>query len=1150
MINEYTQVELPLINQLKLMGWQHIEGDINVPYLSERQSFREVLLTERLHNAIRKINLDDNGQNWLDDGRINTAIGALQRLGTAKLMEANQVATDLLLKGTVVEGLDARRAGSRSDRQRDGRIQTVRYIDFDHPERNDFLIINQFRVDVPGGRTYIVPDIVLFVNGIPLVVIECKNPTATEPMAEGITQLRRYSNQREEIEDSEGAEKLFHYNQFLISTFFYKAKVGTIGASYEHYLEWKDTNPIPMAQVAAQLGVTKLTSQQILVAGMLRPEHLLDIVRNFTLFHQSGGKTIKIVARYQQFRAVQQAIRRLQQGQTRQQHGESDQRGGIIWHTQGSGKSLTMVFLVRKLRNLPVLRRFKVVVVTDRVDLERQLSSTASLTNETVLRATNTEELKGLLRQSGADFIFATIQKYQQRDEESQDPPQPPLHSQAPAWERGGEQIPQPPLHYQAGSGEQGGKQKKYTTAKQSPIRKAADKSSSYNVNPNVRRLITETEQFPILNESEDILVLVDEAHRTQGSQLHANLMRSLPNCAKIGFTGTPILVGERKRTYEIFGEFIDRYTIQQSEADGATVPIIYEGRTAEAEVADGRSLDQLFEDMFRNRTPEELAAIRAKYATQGNVLEAPKLIAAKAEDMLRHYIDTVLPNGFKAQIVASSRLAAVRYQQALVAAQQKLVTQLENFELYKVAQNLETREWETNPKSAGFLSRAYSRLEQIKRLEFATVISGSHNDDPTWKQWSDKAKVEEYINRFKKPLVHPDPAKLDNLAFLIVKSMLLTGFDAPIEQVLYLDRMMQGHELLQACARVNRTYSNKSCGFVVDYYGVARHLKEALNVYSAEDIQGALVSLKDELPKLNTRHQRVLAVFQGRGILDIADVDACIDLLQDMKIRAEFVVKLKQFLESLDIVMPRPDALPYIRDAKILGYINKAAANLYRDSQLNLFGMGNKVRQLIDHYIVAKGIDPQVPPISIMDAEFESAVNARTSNRAKASEMEHAARYHISKHFPEDPVYYKKLSQRLEEILENFQDNWAELVETLRHFTQDLRQGRPSDVTGLDAKTQAPFLGILVEEISVDGELPKTELDKLAAITVSMVEQIRREIRIVDFWRNTHAQNVLRGWIVRFLDDHDVIPFQRQQAVSDRILELAKTLHARLTNE
>jgi type I restriction enzyme R subunit len=1079
------------------MSWQYIEGDIDVPYLTERQNFREVLLMKRLHNAIRRINLDDKRQPWLDDGRINTAIGVLERLGTAKLIEANQIATDLLLKGTVVEG----------DPQRDGgRDQTVRFIDFDHPERNDFLIINQFRVDVPGGRTYIVPDIVLFINGIPLVVIECKSPSATEPMAEGITQLRRYSNQREEIADEEGAERLFHYNQFLIATFFHAARVGTIGASYERYLEWKDTSPVPMAEVAASLGETKLSSQQILVAGMLRPAHLLDIIRNFTLFQQSGGKNIKIVGRYQQFRAVQEAVRRLQNGQIRRQNGDNDQRGGIIWHTQGSGKSLTMVFLVRKMRTLAALRRLKVVVVTDRVDLEKQLSNTASLTNETVLRASNTDELKELLRQSSPDLIFATIQKYQQRDEDSTDDSKAVLQ---------------------------------YISNKRNlNDRKAAENSSSYNINPNIRRLITETDQFPILNDSEDILVLVDEAHRTQASQLHANLMRGLPNCVKIGFTGTRILVGDRKRTNEIFGEFIDSYTIQQSEADGATVPILYEGRTAEAKVADGRSLDQLFEDMFCDRTPEELAAIRAKYATEGNVLEAPKLIAAKAEDMLRHYVDTVLPNGFKAQIVASSRLAAVRYQEAFVAAHQKLVAQLENFSPSQQSQNLETE----------FLTRIYPRIEQIKQLEFATVISSGHNDNPAWKQWSDKAKVEEYINRFKKPLVHSDPTKQDGLAFLIVKSMLLTGFDAPIEQVLYLDRSMQGHELLQAIARVNRTYSSKSCGFVVDYYGVARHLKKALAVYSAEDIQGALISLKDELPKLGDRHQRVLAVFQGQGIHDIADVNACIDLLRDMKIRAEFVVKLKQFLESLDIVMPRPEALPYIRDAKILGYINKAAANLYRDFQLNLYGAGNKVRQLIDEYIVASGIDPQVPPISIMDADFESAVSARTSDRAKASEMEHAARYHISKNFQEDPAYYKKLSERLEDILEKFQDKWAELVEALRQFTQDLRQGRPEDETQLDPKTQAPFLGILVEEIGLDQELIKPELDKLAAITVEMVEHIRQEIRIVDFWRNAHAQNVLRGWIVRFLDDNDVISFSRQQAVSDRIVELAKALHARLT--
>lgn len=453
----------------------------------------------------------------------------------------------------------------------------------------------------------------------------------------------------------------------------------------------------------------------------------------------------------------------------------------------------------------------------------------------------------------------------------------------------------------------------------------------------------------------------------------------------------------------------------------------------------------------------------------------------------------------------------------------------------------------EQQPEDRQFLIRAYPRLDIIRRLEFAAIISDSHNDDPAWARWSDKSRVNGYIDRFKKPLVHADSAKQDGLAFLIVKSMLLTGFDAPIEQVLYLDRLMQSYELLQAIARVNRTNPGKPCGYVVDYYGVARHLKEALAVYSAEDIQGALTSLTDELPKLGDRHRRVIVIFNSRGITDISDTDACVELLRDIKLRAEFVVKLKQFLESLAVVMPRPEALSYVRDAKVLGYVNKAAANLYRDSQLNLVGVGQKVRQLIDEYIVASGIDPRVLPISITDADFEAAVNARSSDRAKASEMEHAARYHISKRFQEDPAYYKRLSERLEEILERFQDNWAELVNALREFVHEVRQGRSSDQTGLDPRTQAPFLGILVEELGKIETASPESLDTLIPLTVELVEHIRQEIRIVDFWRNTHAQNVLRGWIVRLLDDRDAVPFNRQQAISDRLVELAKALHTRL---
>jgi len=493
---------------------------------------------------------------------------------------------------------------------------------------------------------------------------------------------------------------------------------------------------------------------------------------------------------------------------------------------------------------------------------------------------------------------------------------------------------------------------------------------------------------------------------------------------------------------------------------------------------------------------------------------------------------------------VASTRRAAVLFQQKLEAAHHELIENLEQLSPSLVG--MPTEELERQDAETQFLVRAHKHLELIRRLEFAAVISGGGtNDDPTWARWSERAQQELHIARFKRPLVHSDPAKQDGLAFLCVRTMLLTGFDAPVAQVLYLDRVMRGHELLQAIARVNRTHSGKSYGLVVDYVGVGAHLKEALAVYTEEDVEGALTDIRDEVPKLRDRHQRVLAVFHNRGIEDIEDVTACVDLLREIKVRAEFTVRLKMFLESLDVVLPRPAALPYVRDAKILGFINKAAANLYRDGQLNLLGAGQKVRELIDEYVVAQGVDPRVPPISILDAEFEKAVDGHASPRTKASEMEHAARYHISKHAHEDPAHYKRLSERLEEILKSFEDNWDRLVEALRAFTEEIREGRPQDETGLDPRTQAPFLGILLEEAGIgNGAHSRAQATALAKVTVLLVEHIRQEIRMVDFWRNQNAQEVLRMSIVRMLDDHDAVPFEKQRLTADRIMELAKARH------
>lgn len=629
---ELEDVEKPFVAQLQAVGWAHLAGSLDDPAVTERSGFAEVVQEARLREHLLALNPGPDGQPWLDDARLADAVAAITRLGAHRLMEANQQATELLIKGLTVDGL----AGWDG-----GRGQTIRYIDWDTPANNRFTVVSQYRVDCPPGfnsaKAFIVPDLVLLVNGIPLVVVECKSPSIPEPLSEAVDQLRRYSNQRKaalEVDENEGSEALFATNQLLVASCVDEARVGSIGAGFEHFAQWKTVvgpdGAGSEAQAAQRFGKQKLNAQERLIAGLLVPANLLDVVKHFLLFMQVGGQTIKSVCRYQQYRAVNRAIAKLKRGQTRLQHGESDQRGGIIWHTQGSGKSLTMVFLVRKMRGEPALRRFKVVVVTDRKDLQGQLSVTATLTGEAVEVADSTSGLKALARRKGPGLVFVTIQKYRDGD-----------------------------------------------TANDAPL-KAEDLPAAGQAVKEARALYGKAEEaaehFEVLNDDEAILVLVDEAHRTQAGDLHANLLAGLPNCARIGFTGTPIIMGEKKRTHEIFGEFIDRYTIKEAEADGATVPVLYEGRTANGAIKDGADLDELFEDLFRQQTPEELEAIKQKYATKGHIFDAPALIADKARDILRHYVANILPNGYKAQVVAYSRLAATRYFVALKAARDELL--------------------------------------------------------------------------------------------------------------------------------------------------------------------------------------------------------------------------------------------------------------------------------------------------------------------------------------------------------------------------------------------------------------------------------------------------------------------------------------------
>ena len=1151
---EYDLVEKPFCEQLHAMGWEWIEGDPDVPESTERASSSEVLLRGRLTAGLRKLNLRD-GQPWLDDVRIARAIRDLEQAAGQRLMEINQSAAELLLKGTVAEGLPDWDYG---------RQQPVRFIDFENPADNDYLVINQFKVELTSGRGHVIPDAVLFVNGIPVAVAEFKSPGIENPLQEAINQLLRYSNQRRELfptlySDNEGVERLFHTNQILIVSDFFEARAATVGAPPEAYLEWADTSPVPMTEVAEELGLFSTSveqveaaeelasvgpeqisrrgkplffrepkerptvlrgaaqtvqSQQVLVAGMLRPAHLLDLIRNFTVFQQVDGKTRKVMARYQQFRAVHKAILRLQEGRTRAQSAARDERGGVIWHTQGSGKSLTMVFLVRKMRMTPRLNQFKIVAVTDRTDLEAQLRDTAHLAGESlrpneydvVLRESPTARTQRILRDETPDIVFAMLQKYQDA-----------------AKRDGADSVAMSILR----------KEKK--PGHEEPV---TERRVRFEENIHF-------EEFPELNQSEKILVLVDEAHRSHTRTLHRNLRKALPNAAIIGFTGTPILNHEKTQTREIFGEFIDKYILQDAELDGATVPILYEGRTANGLVTNAAKMDELFEDMFQDYLPDELAVVKARYGTEGAVLEAPLLIAPKARDMIRHYASVVLPEAFKAQVVATSRQAAVTYLGKLEAARQELISELEA--LSPAVQELPDDEIERLDAPTRYLVRTLPQLDRLRYLEIAAVFSGDHNDPEPWWEWSDKEQQADRIARFKRKLASDHTATTDPLAILIVNNMLLTGFDAPVEQVMYLDRKVVAHDLLQAIARVNRTSGAKPCGYVVDYIGVARHLNEALKEYDGKDIEGTLLDIDTELPKLLDRRARGVAVFADHGITNLQrQVEVCVQLLGDLSIRADFINKLRMFYDTLNILEHRPEVPSEVfRDAKLLGFINKVAANLYRDPALNLLGVAEKVKALINAHVAARGVDPKIPPTTITDAEFEKVLQAQKSSRSRAAEMQHAARYHIVGFTNQNPAYAAKMSQKLEDILRRFQDDWDALERELRKFIEELKQGDRNDFPDLDPRAQVPFVRLVLEEIGKGGASGNTQV--AIGATLDMVEQIRQEIAAVGFWKNPHAREMLTRRLVRDLDQAGICKRGTERALAQRLVALAKENHENL---
>jgi type I restriction enzyme, R subunit len=1021
-LDERLHVEKPFLDQLDGLGWTVIDCESQqTPSQTYRENFTEVVMLPVLREQLKVINT------WLEDDQVEEVIKQLTTgwPGTS-LIQNNRHAFNLLLENTSVS--ENRKTGEKSP--------TVRFIDFKHRDNNRFIAVCQFKVRILGTEHHIRPDIVLFLNGLPVVVIECKSPKAKEPIPEAIDQLLRYSEQRDA--KGEGSSPLFYFNQFVITTCRQEAKFGTITTHSEKYFyRWAD--PYPRSLNDLEHGNSSPNDQQRLVAGMLDRDNLLDIIRTFTLFSTSDkGEIIKIVGRYQQFRAVKLAVQRLLEGKT------SRERSGIIWHTQGSGKSLTMMFMVREMYRHPSLSKWKVVFVTDRTQLEDQLSETSQSIGFSVKVADSIRALKALLATDSSDLVMAMIHKFREVDLK---------------------------------------------------------------------------EIFPKLNASPHILVMTDEAHRSQYSMLGANLDKAIPNSARIAYTGTPI-----DRTERVFGDYIDRYTMRQSIEDKVTLEIVYEGRTHNAEIADTAGMDTAFQDVFSDYNLQERLEILG-FGSRDAYLEAKPTIAAKAKDMVTHYLTHVFPNGYKAQIVATSREAAARYKDCVDAA---LVEALA--ELKKV-----------NPEKIDL-----TRLEMLKT---DVIISGNHNDPLHLKAYTDDAKHKTSIKSFKLPFESEDEGVSGEIGILIVNNMLLTGFDAPVEQVMYLDKIVVEHGLLQAIARVNRVGGPaKDKGFVVDYVGVGHHLKKALDNYDEREQNAVLDVLsfpEEELRELQASHAAILEFLKERGLTNLTDHDAYFDLFYDEDIRFEYLALFKKFTQSLNAVFPAKEALEYMGQYQRLAEINVLAAKHFRDARLSMKGIPPKLRNITDAFLESRGITVKVEPISILDENFQKEVKTRSRTKTKAAEIEHAIRHHLDVDLDDDPDLQASFAEALRKILEEFRDNWNKIYEELEKLRQRIANAEKEPTFGLHRKKQMPFFRVLKKEIFGDADIDEDGFASLVALTQELYSEIERELRLTGFWESIPARNKLKADIQKALlqPGFSKLPgvIKNRAQIISRVMEIAE---------
>lgn len=1023
---EKTGVETPALDWLVRLGYARLPG------AAVKVEHRH--LAPVLEDVLRPRLLALNP--WLVEapGGVDAALIELRKRANDELLAANQAVWQQVLHRSDIQVKDLA-----------GQPRSVRFLDATDARRNDFHVVDQYLGRNAEGELFR-PDLLLFVNGLPLAVIECK--ASHYRLDEALAQLDGYQR-------SFAAQ--FVFNQVCVGLNRRQGLYGAILTKPAFYARYRLEAP-ELAEVAALLGSEPAEQEQLLWA-LFEPSRFLELVAHFVLFETRDGKTVKKLPRYQQWRAVRKTVQRLT-GAT--------PLGGVIWHTQGSGKSLTMALLARLLRaDSTGLANPTVLVLTDRRDLDNQIFDTFHAVG---IRAIQAVSVAGLVRMLGNDYgsVFtSTVQKFHDGDEPT-------------AQVEGGEpeetdEVLQATRHRRVRVG------KDFFMVEERNEHVGQHDADGVLRDPKWVELKREKISFSVLSAKPNFYVLVDEAHRSQYDFLAAFMRASLPNAKFIAFTGTPLLNDDKHTLAEFGGEsYIDEYRLHEAVADGATLPIKYQD--AWVKLAADAKLDEAFDEQFAQAP--EAHQLTLKKALLARWRQAGDRMEQVAAHLVEHLVSHVQAKGLKAMLVCNGRDMAVRYKDLL----DELMTQ-------RAAQGLPTFQSKVVISLAGITgTRTGATVEEeaaVYKLSVTKVQSIEERVRDELKAGKQPVALPaEQISHFVSklfPLPYGDESKgqdgqpqANNVGLIIVSDMLLTGWDAPIVSTMYLDKPLKEHTLLQAIARVNRTLPGKNAGYIVDYHGVVEHLDQALKLYGGE-VQPAQVwqGVETELPKLQSTLERLLKLLPKQHDPVSAreaykdDAERFLDPASRLDAVEDFLALAKQFNRSIDIILPDVRGLPFKPYFTLFAEIrlmlrDKLPDATYRERITQLESA--LLQRLLDEYIAASPAKSLLRrEVSILDASDMARLKQLASPGSQALVMKNQLKHTIVTGRDKDPAFFDKLAEELEKLLEEEKAgriSQAQFLEQLELFGQRVAD---KDKTGFETPAHSAVYRYLAALLGED---------------------------------------------------------------------------------